>query len=532
MSQSIFDTIVPTTTSGPQLAAILNSFKDAIVSGFSGSARPSQIQPGGYWVDTSEDASGLWAFKVFDGVRDISILSINKVTGVASVSSSESLFEVQKASTDSVGPIVRLRKKRLSNNGQTLTGDTLGELQFTGTRDDGQLSLQARIRSFSRNTVTSSQAGAYITFDVTPLNGASPLETLRVIEGKISIGGVTSPEETLHVRGSGIKAEALADDTLAPKLLFKKSRIANSGQVVSGDSLATISANSTDSLGEDIVGALIEVTATENHTATNHGTKISFKNKKLGQTSLTEHIVIDSGVRIKTDLVLEKPLTGTAILSPTKLEVKLGLESELTSYASGVEGTNGQLCFATDSKAMFQIVDGELVPAGGGGGGGSSLVWEKSGDISPLSEYIDGIHLENFGKDDIQEVYCFITIPDSYRSGKQIKLSNGAFFLNNVSGTIKFALETTLIRPGVTVLGSYPDKHFSTNLEVSAPTTANTLKTIGDLDLTSSTGQINGKAVIKGDMLRVRLFRDFNDESDPAIEDAKLLINNFELRLS
>lgn len=168
----------------------------------------------------------------------------------------------------------------------------------------------------------------------------------------------------------------------------------------------------------------------------------------------------------------------------------------------------------------------------GGGGGGGSLLWEKTGGISPVAEFVDGFHLENFNEVDSQEIYAFITVPESYDAGAQIKLLSGSFFISAVVGNVRFRCDTTLIRDASTVLGTYPNIHSSVLAEVTVPAVSNTLKAIGEIDLSAAGGLINGVAIVAGDKLRVRLYRDRASETVPAAADAKLLINNFQLRFS
>ena len=58
-------------------------------------------------------------------------------------------------------------------------------------------------------------------------------------------------------------------------------------------------------------------------------------------------------------------LTNASIETPTRLDVKQDTEANLITYA--LTATNGQLCFATDTKEMYQVVDTVLKPVGGGG---------------------------------------------------------------------------------------------------------------------------------------------------------------------
>ncbi len=447
MSQGIFGTIVPTTTSGNQLASILNDFKEAVVSGFSGTSRPSELDAGGYWVDISN--SNLWVYKMYTGVQDITIFTLNLSTGTSSISSADSSFEVVKISEDSLGPALKLIKERLASNGQTLDGDTLGELQFYATRDSGVNVVSARIKAVSTDNTTSSVQGSYLAFDISADASNAIVEAMRLIDGKLGIG-VVAPQEKLHVKGNG-KFEVESDDTVGAKLNLKKKRVANSGQVLNGDSVGSLEFISNDSNLVDAPSAIIEVSAREDHTASAHGSKISIKNKKLGETSYTEQVAIEDAVTVKTNLVVDgdltvngntttinvsdlqvedstilvnkggnqslansnkagivvdvsdgtdallgydsskaskfvigqsgsesevitathtqalsnKTLTAPAINNPTVLEVKRDTEAALTTYAS--TAINGQLVFATDTKLMYQVVDGVLAEVGGGG---------------------------------------------------------------------------------------------------------------------------------------------------------------------
>lgn len=605
MSQGIFSTIVPTTTSGNQLAAILNDFKDAVVSGFSGSSRPSELDAGGYWIDTSNPQ--IWAYKMWTGVQDITIFTVNLATGSSSIAAADSAFEVIKYSEDSVGPVLKLIKERLANNGQTLDGDTLGEVQFFATRDSGINVVSARIRAISSDNTTSSAQGTYLTFGISNDATNAVVEAMRLIDGKLGIG-TTTPTDRIHVIGNA-KLEQSSEDALSSGLIVKKKRISNSGQVLSGDSIAKVEFVSNDSDANDVPVFLVEATASQNHTATQHGTKISFKNKKIGQTSYTEQVVIEDNVNVKTDLVVDgnltvngtsitvntenlevedpnilvnkggtlatanaaragltvditdgtdaligydstkaskfvvgqvgseseivtathsqnltnKTVTGGSIVTPVRLDARQGLEADLITYAT--TATNGQFVFATDTKVMYQVVDGEIVPVGSGGGG-ISLSWIKDTN-GPVSEFIDGFKLEAFDNVSNQEIYAVLSIPSSYRIGKPIKLKGGKFFCASTSGGVFFRTQAALINSS-TVLGTYSNLRLSTNSQVTVPAVANRLADIGDLDLTDATGKINSISVLPGDKIRIRLFRDNSSEVSGAANDAEIILDAFE----
>lgn len=371
MSQGIFDTIVPSTTSGNQLATLLNDWKNAVVSGNSGTSRPSQLQAGGYWIDVTNNASGTWDYKIYDGVQDITVFTLNKNTGFATMTTADTLFSIAKLSEDSIGPILRLLKERVSDNGQTEVGDTLGEVQFSGTRDDGVSTLQARIKSISQNNVTALQQGAYLAFEISTLNGASISEVMRLIDGKVSIGGIVAPTEKLHVLGNGL-FENESDTASGPSISTRKKRIATA--VLNGDTLGSIEFKSTEELAVEVDAAVIEVKATENHSSGGHGSKISIKNKKIGQTAYTEQVVIGEAVVVKTDLTVEGnfTVTGTttsvnsATLNVVDANIsvnKNGTQSSANTNKAGLkvemsDATHAQIGY--DSSKASKFVVGEI----------------------------------------------------------------------------------------------------------------------------------------------------------------------------
>lgn len=587
MSQAIWSTIIPSSTSGNQLATLLNGFKDAVVSGFSGTSRPSQLQAGGYWVDTTNDGTGFWDIKLYDGAQDILLFTINKNTGSASISGSASIFEIEKISADSVGPILKFLKARVANNGQVLINDIIGEHRFSGTQDDGNETVQAKMKVISLNDVTSTAQGSAIAFEAILKDTSLLTEMMRLIDRKLGIG-VAAPTETLHLVGTGIRNERSSDDAISAKLDFKKKRIAVSGGVSNNDVIGIINFLSQTDTGTEIPVGNFSVTANETHTNTNQGSKVVIQNKNKGTTTLVDKIVIEDFITLSVgltntflslnsglnqaaansqeaglkvimtdattaqiaydstlaskfkignagalkeiaDVSSAQDLTNKAIINPSRSEVKKDTEANLTTYAA--TAVDGQWCFATDTETMYQIVNNELVPAGSGGGG-SSLTWEKVGDNSPSSLQVDGMILEEFNSSENQEVYATFIVPSSYRPGKQIKLVGASFFCGSTSGRVFFKTACALLEPGTTVLGTYTNIQNSSNSEVIVPGTANQLTNVGDLALTSSSGQINGVAVAPGDKLRIRLFRDVASETSPAALSAKILLNAIEVKLS
>lgn len=187
------------------------------------------------------------------------------------------------------------------------------------------------------------------------------------------------------------------------------------------------------------------------------------------------------------------------------------------------------LIYSPDT-AIWQVVGGSG-SGSSGASGGVTLDWSKNSDNAPITEYVDGFKFESFDKESLHEIYSIVTIPTGYVLGTQIKLKRGQFFNASTSGNVKFKTETTLIKND-SVLGTYPNKYNSTNTEVTVNAVANTINSIGDVDLTDAVGLINGVAVDVGMKLLIKLFRDNTNETAPAVNDARLLINNFEISFS
>jgi len=91
---------------------------------------------------------------------------------------------------------------------------------------------------------------------------------------------------------------------------------------------------------------------------------------KAADADLTAHTSATSGVHGVTGDVVgttdAQDVSNKAIIDPSRLDVKKDTEANLVIYAG--TATNGQLCFATDTKEMFQVIDSALQPVGSGGG--------------------------------------------------------------------------------------------------------------------------------------------------------------------
>jgi hypothetical protein len=333
MPGSIWSSIDPATTSGNQLATLLNDLKDIIVSGFRGTSRPTNLQAGGYWIDTTNEGSPnfYWDIKLYTGTTDIKLFRIDLAGNTSSIDGASNTFTVSRFTADTVGPVLELVKRRVANNGQVLDGDVIGELKFIGRGNDSSNPVVARVRSIASDNMTASATGAYLAFEVVEDATATLAEVARIIDKKFAVN-TTSPQNTIHAVGTGIRSENKTDTTTGSKFISKKSRISGTGAVQSGDIISVHEFQSTDETTSDILAAKIEVEATENHSTTAVGTRMKVSVTKTGQTTPTEKIRIDDKIALKErvsiealELEYQDVATAASItaLSATKSIVKL-----------------------------------------------------------------------------------------------------------------------------------------------------------------------------------------------------------------
>ena len=75
------------------------------------------------------------------------------------------------------------------------------------------------------------------------------------------------------------------------------------------------------------------------------------------------------------------------IIDPSRSDVKQDTQANLETYASGA--ANGQMCFATDTKQMYQVLDSALAAVGGGSGSLDTFLTDTF-EVAGVSEYTSG----------------------------------------------------------------------------------------------------------------------------------------------
>ncbi len=329
MSQSIWSSIVPTSTSGNQLAQYLNDFKDALMTSLSGTSRPTELDTGGIWLDNTNDP--VWELKLWDGTNDITLFTIDTTNVVASSGNATDLFQIAKVSADAVGPVLELLKERIINNGQVLSGDVVGEIRVKGNDDVLGVPVTVRIRAVASQNYTAATAGTYLSFEATPLGSVALAEMMRLVDSKLGVG-TTAPVNTIHALGDGIRSAHASDDTVAAKFITHKKRVAGSGQVQAADIIAAHEYKS-QSATTIIDTAKLEVSATENHTDAAMGTAWELFVKKIGSAAFASKIYVGEEIVLKELLRLTQQVDAATT----------GAGQSLTPTAAIIKVTNASL---------------------------------------------------------------------------------------------------------------------------------------------------------------------------------------------
>lgn len=229
-------------------------------------------------------------------------------------------------------------------SGVALDSTDLGT--FTGTTipdgSDNKEALQALETSLEAHIADTVDAHAGSAISNTPSGTISSTTVQAAInELDTDIQTIQSSLDTTNTNLSN----HLADATDA----HDASAISNvpSGNLAATDIQAAVNELQTDI---DTRATSAELSAHESDTTSVHG------------IADTAQLVTLTGSQTLTN----KTLTSPVITTPSQLDVKQDTKANLLTYAT--TATNGQIVFATDEKAMYQVVDNALVSIGGGGG--------------------------------------------------------------------------------------------------------------------------------------------------------------------
>lgn len=156
----------------------------------------------------------------------------------------------------------------------------------------------------------------------------------------------------------------------------------------------------------------------------------------------------------------------------------------------------------------------------GGGGGAGAINWYLPPNYSgPLDTYEDIVPYWEFDyNDSAQSIFTMIKVPESYKAGDQIFLRNGLLKVKSTDTTRDVLMRASVyhILPGnpYTNLVGVATPYSSTNTEVAVTALSDEAISIGDIDITNSSGVVSGNAVVPGEsVLLVRLQRATSSET-------------------
>jgi len=355
MSQQIFADINPNATSGTQLATYLNQFKAALLSGLIGPSRPPELLSGGTWIDNSaEIASDLWYIKLYNGITDIILFTINIDTGTLLIPGTDNSFEILKVSSDTAAAILKLSKRRASNT-QVNAADVIGEIQFVGRDNASGNPVVARIKAVATDTMTASIQGAAMIFEQV-FTGANTLtEVARFLDGKFGIG-LIAPTADLHVRGAnGAIVERFSDDSTAASISIKKQRATGNGGILSADNIASLLFRSADSTaGTIFTGVSLDAVAAENHTSAARGTTLSLKLIQATTTTLAEIMSFGSVIYTKIGLQVAALILDAQNIATTATIAALNADYAIANF-TGSTATSVQGVSATGKSKVVLL---------------------------------------------------------------------------------------------------------------------------------------------------------------------------------
>lgn len=206
------------------------------------------------------------------------------------------------------------------------------------------------------------------------------------------------------------------------------------------------------------------------------------------------------------------------------------LSSRVENYTDGTKpaaGNAGRIIFLTDLLTFMGDSGSAFLPLGGGGAGGS-LKWVEDGPSPQLTKEAN-VEVYNYSLGDAgsQALYAIVRVPTSYVSGRPISLKIPVYSVD-ASGTFLIQSVATLIRTGTDAFSSTANQRTSTNGAITASGANQNIPQSVVLDLTSTTGQVNGVSVTAGDYIIVKLQRG----SDTATSDVRALTFASEVTLT
>lgn len=218
--------------------------------------------------------------------------------------------------------------------------------------------------------------------------------------------------------------------------------------------------------------------------------------------------------------------TAEGSLSTSLAQISAQVEN-YTDAGKPAAGNAGRIAFITDLLTFLGDNGVSWIPLGGGGGG-SSMKWEEGAE-APVRQIENGVGAYLFPDAIDAYLYTAVRVPTSYTAGRPIAMKI-SIYDSSESGTVLMKTVATLIRNGTDAITSTTNQRTSTNAALTLGAGTNNEPNSVTLDLTSSIGQVNAVAVAAGDLLLVRLTRDYSN--DTSTGDVRFIEQSSEVTFS
>lgn len=216
-----------------------------------------------------------------------------------------------------------------------------------------------------------------------------------------------------------------------------------------------------------------------------------------------------SGVVLYRDdfaTVNNKYLSGGAISPERRWLVPKGPTTTLT----GLSNQEAEIAFDTTLGSFVGNNGTAWGPlGGGGGGGGGGAVWNPVVGSEPIGAQENGELVYLFTQAGTEKLSLFLKVPESYQAGKQVL---GYISLYSPgTGLVTMLLKATcyLIKKDTDAISSTTNSHATTNSALTNSVADQYRQAV--LDLSDSSGEINGQPIAAGDILKIVLSRDNTD---------------------
>jgi CHASE3 domain sensor protein len=239
--------------------------------------------------------------------------------------------------------------------------------------------------------------------------------------------------------------------------------------------------------------------------------------------ALTTHAALTTGVHGVTGTVVGTSDAQT--LSAKTFSDAITL-TQIATPANPAASKN-KLYTKSDDKLYLLSSAGVETAVGSGGGGGGSLQWVED-DSSPepaIDSHVRVYKFQSFATSAVtQNLYAMVKVPASYTAGSQVTMKLTAYSPDS-SGTMLMQSVSTLVRTGTDVISSTTNQRTSTNAAITLGAGTVSKPQALSLDLSSSTGQINGVSISAGDLILVALKR----ATDTATSDVNVPVYGAEV---